>query len=111
MTEVFLRFFQHAADSFLLGDVVVEFLNVTFGLFGAFVFALSTTAFGFFSVASRSFHFAHVTVVTKVDDDDDRNADQQRPYARRAHAADDESSACRAGKITDRDPQEVARPH
>ena len=39
MAEVFLRLFQHAADAFLFGDVVVEFLNVTFRLFGTFVFA------------------------------------------------------------------------
>ena len=39
VAEVFLCLFQHAADAFLFGDVVVQLLNVSFRLFGAFMFA------------------------------------------------------------------------
>src|SRR5690242_2796176 len=59
----------------------------------------------------RSFHFAHVTVVAEIDDDDDRNADEKRPEARGADTADDETRARRAREVTDRDPEKVARPH
>ena len=57
------------------------------------------------------FNFAHVTVVAEVDDDDDRNANEKRPEARRAETADDKPRTCRACEITDRDPEEVAAPH
>src|SRR5215216_8184118 len=111
MAEVFLRFLQNAADSFLFRNVVVQFLNVSFRLFRALMFELGARAFGFFRVASRSFYFTHVAVVAEVNDDDDGNADEERPESRRANAVDDETSASRACEITDRHPKEVATPH
>jgi hypothetical protein len=47
--EVFFRLLQHAADSFLLGDVVVEFLDVTFGLFSALMLEPGPRSFRFLS--------------------------------------------------------------
>src|SRR5687768_1425252 len=104
VTKVFLCFLQHTADSFLFGDVVVEFLNVPLRLLGA-------STFRFLGITRRSLYFAHVAVVTVVDDDDYWNTDEQRPNAGGAHAADDESRTRRAGKVTNRNPQEVAGPH
>src|SRR5690349_7409615 len=101
MTEVFLRFFEHATDAFLFGDVGVEFLNVTFRLFGAFVLSFGTRAFGLFRMTGRSLHFAHVTVVAEIDDDDDRNTNEKRPEPRGAQTADDETGAGRTGEVAD----------
>src|SRR5690349_9700668 len=110
MTEVFFRLLEHAADAFLFGDVSIELLNVTFRLFRAFVLGFRARTLGLFSMTRRGFHFAHVTVVAEVDDDDDRNADQKRPEARGAETADDEARARGAGEVTDRNPEEVAAP-
>src|ERR1044072_9301556 len=110
MTEVFLRFFEHAADAFLFGDISIELLNVTLRLFGAFVLGFSARPLGFFRMTRRRFHFAHVTVVAEVNDDDDRDADEKRPEARCAKTANDETRARGTREVTDRDPEKVARP-
>src|SRR5690349_17525620 len=104
MTEVFFRLLEHAADSFLFGDVSIELLNVTLRLFRAFVLGLSARTLGLLRMTRRRLHFAHVTIVAEVNDDDDRDADEKRPEARRAETADDETRARSAGEVTDRDP-------
>src|SRR6185436_10435950 len=111
VAEVFLCFFKHAADAFLLRDVVVQLVDVSFGLFGALMLELRACAFSFFRVSCRSFYFAHVTVVAEVHDDDDRNTDQKRPESCSTETAYYESCTAGAGEITDRDPEEVASPH
>src|SRR5690349_15330921 len=110
MTEVFFRLFEHAADAFLFGDVGVQLLNVTLRLFCAFVLGFSARTLGFFRMARRGLHFAHVTVVAEVNDDDDRYADEKRPEARRAETADDETRARSAREVTDRNPEKIACP-
>src|ERR1043165_6701511 len=110
VAEVFFRFFEHAADAFLFGYVSVELLNVTFRLLRAFVLRFGARTFGFFRVSRGRFHFAHVTVVAEVDDDDDWNADEKRPEARRAKTADEDARARRAREVTDRHPEKVATP-
>src|SRR5688572_1504207 len=111
MTEVFLRFFQHATDSFLFRDVVVQFLNVSFRLFRALMFELGASAFSFLGMPGRSFYFAHVAVVAEVNDNNNGNTDEERPESRRADAVNDETGPGRARKITNGHPQEVAAPH
>src|SRR6185295_3101103 len=110
VAEVVFGFFEHTADAFLFRDVIVQFLNMSFGLFRALAFALSAASFSFLCVARRSFDLAHVTVVAEIHDYEDRNGDEKRPEAKRAKAADDEAGARSAGEITDRDPKEVAAP-
>ncbi len=104
VAKVFFSFLEHTADAFLLGDVIVQLLNVPFSLFSALAFSL-------FRVSRRSLHFAHVTVVAEVNDDDDRNADEERPESDCAKTANDKSGARRTGKVTDRNPKKVTAPH
>src|SRR6185369_8112392 len=73
VTEVVFGFFEDAADSFLLRNVVVEFQDVSFSLLSALMLNFSTGPFSFFSVTSRGFHFAHITVVAEVHNDDYRD--------------------------------------
>src|SRR5688572_5047109 len=105
MAEVFFCFFKNAADAFLFSNVIVQLLNVSFGLFRAFAFDLGACAFGFLGVSRRSFYFAHVTIVAEVNNDDDRDADEEGPESSGAKTAHDESGACGAREITDRDPK------
>jgi hypothetical protein len=111
VAEVILCLFKDAADAFLLRDVIVQFMNVSFGLFSTLVFELRACAFSFFRVSCGGFNFAHVSVVAEVDDDDDRNADEKRPEASCAETVDDKSGACGSCEITDRHPKKVASPH
>src|SRR5215213_443635 len=72
---------------------------------------LGACAFSFLGVSRGSFHFAHVTIVAEVDNDDDRNGDEKRPEASGAKTAHNKTSARGTSEVADRHPEKVAAPH
>src|ERR1043166_3964380 len=93
------RFFQHSADAFLFRDVVIQFQDVTFRLFGALAFNLRARVFGFFSLPRRRFYLAEISVVAEIDDSDEWNRNEKSVETRRAYATDNDSRADCTGKI------------
>src|SRR5882724_13115650 len=76
MTEMLLGLFQDSADSFLLGDIVVEFMNMAFRFFGALALSFGPITFSFLTL----FRFGAILMMPKIYRQKNRPADRQQSH-------------------------------
>ena len=117
VTKVILALLQLHTDALLLNQVPVQFFDVTLGLLSALAFGLGTRTFSFgafafslFGQRRRAFDFVKIFVVGKINDHDDRSANEQN---RQPHLIDrirDYGGQARAGQVGNGSPKIVCLP-
>ena len=117
VTKVVLALLQLNTDAFLLGDVAVQFFDVTLGLFGALAFGLGPRAFSFsafafslFGQRRGGFDLVQVFVVGEINDQDDRSTDEQNRQPNLVDRVRGYGSQARAGQVSNRSPEIVCLP-
>ena len=95
VTKVLFRFAQSLTDARLLGDVAIQFLNVTARLLG---------------LRGRALDVLHIGPICEINDRDDRNGRAESKEADVADEARDETCRRSSGEVCNRRPQKILAP-